>query len=1038
MRIWGREYPILLPKAKDPRLHLAFTISSLQVLGQTAFGFQLSIAQILVSLLTCAILELAIAIRRQRVILWPASALLTGNGVAFVLRVPGTEHGDWWSLHGWWIFAGTAAIALLSKHLITFRGRHFLNPSNFGLVICFVVLGSDRADPLALWWGPMSPWMVLALAIIVVGAVVILTRLHLMVLALTFWLTFAAGIAVLALTGHQMTARWHLGPITGFDFWRVLLFSPEVLIFLFFMITDPRTIPAGRGGRRVYAISVALLATLLIAPTVTEFWTKVALLASLTLVCAARPFVELLVARWQPTLPSRGRAVTAIAAGALAFGAVLVVAGIPARPEAARASAALGDMRGLPVATVLPSQGVSTQLDPQVARQITSDLARDLRAESAALRDRDRERAANAAGGARLQALWSRIAASSGAAVIVPQSTLEKVQLQLQAATDQAPPLVLATISGTERLVTYSGSPAAVAFRGNATPYTRTLELQSEGGPYLIVGSRGGTPEVIGSDGAPQLVATGLGGARLSNVAAQVGVDFRQQGFRTAATADVVAMMGGGVCWIDVNGDGWLDLYAVNSHADLDVGYWQTHGGMPRNALYLNHHGRFTPAGIASGADISMRGNGCVAADLNGDGFPDLYVTGAGEDALLWNDGHGHFSEGAQAAGITAYGWHSGVAVGDVNGDGRPDIFVAGYTDWNAEIPGSESGFPNNYQGVRDLLYLNEGNDRNGHARFREVGAQLGLDRRVEHGLGAVFTDVNGDGRLDLYVANDANPNRLYLNEPYPGGVRADPLRLGFRLDDVSAQQGLGDTGAGMGIAAADYSGDGRTDLLVTNSHKQLHGVYRSLPPSPGKRFLEDARADIAPAFDTRYAGWGDSWIDLDNDGYLDLVLANGAIPVTGLRASAEPVQAFENMTAHGHPGQFAAATDAVGLNTAPWVNGRGLAAADYDNDGRVDVAVNTIGGKLLLLHNTGSNGHWLEVALPRFAPGAVVTAVLPDGRRLVDEIHAGGSYLSSEDPRAHFGLGKATRVAELSVRYPGGRRTQLSGIPADQIVTLG
>src|SRR4029077_9776195 len=153
VRIRGTEYPVLLPTVRDPRLHLAFVIVSLQVLGQTAFGFQLSIAQILVSLLTCAMLELGITFHRQRVIMWPASALLTGNGVAFVLRVPGTPHGDWWSLHGWWIFAGTAAVALLSKHVIRFRGRHFLNPSNFGLVLCFLVLGPGRADPLALWWG---------------------------------------------------------------------------------------------------------------------------------------------------------------------------------------------------------------------------------------------------------------------------------------------------------------------------------------------------------------------------------------------------------------------------------------------------------------------------------------------------------------------------------------------------------------------------------------------------------------------------------------------------------------------------------------------------------------------------------------------------------------------------------------------------------------------------------------------------------------------------------------------------------------------
>ncbi len=149
-------------------------------------------------------------------------------------------------------------------------------------------------------------------------------------------------------------------------------------------------------------------------------------------------------------------------------------------------------------------------------------------------------------------------------------------------------------------------------------------------------------------------------------------------------------------------------------------------------------------------------------------------------------------------------------------------------------------------------------------------------------------------------------------------------------------------------------------------------------------------------------------------------------------------MQAFENLTAHGHPGEFASATAAVGLGAAPRVNGRGLAAADFDNDGRMDIAVSSVGGRLVLLHNTGARGNWLEVALPRFAPGAVVTAVLPDGRRLVQELHAGSSYLSSEDPRAHFGLGQATTVSELDVRYPGGRRTRLTGISANQVVTLG
>src|ERR687887_2363766 len=173
VRFRGTSYPVLLPKVSDPRLHLAAVIVSLQVLGQAAFDFRLSIAQILISLGTCAVLEVAITFRQKRVLMWPASALLTGNGVAFILRVPGTEHGDWWSLHGWWIFVATAGVSLLSKHVIQWRGAHVFNPSNFGLVLCFLALGRRRAEPLDFWWGPMSPWLGLAFAIIVTGGLAI-------------------------------------------------------------------------------------------------------------------------------------------------------------------------------------------------------------------------------------------------------------------------------------------------------------------------------------------------------------------------------------------------------------------------------------------------------------------------------------------------------------------------------------------------------------------------------------------------------------------------------------------------------------------------------------------------------------------------------------------------------------------------------------------------------------------------------------------------------------------------------------------------
>ena len=200
LQVRGTSYPVLLPSIRDPRLHLASVIISLQILGQVAFGFDLSIAQILVALGTAGILEFTITFARNRVIMWPASALLTGNGVAFILRVNGTEHGDWWSLHGWWVFAGTAAIALLSKYVIRLRGRHIFNPSNFGLVVCFLAIGPEIAEPLDFWWGPMDPWMVLALAIIVGGGLAILRRLRLLEIAVLFWVTFAVALAILTAT----------------------------------------------------------------------------------------------------------------------------------------------------------------------------------------------------------------------------------------------------------------------------------------------------------------------------------------------------------------------------------------------------------------------------------------------------------------------------------------------------------------------------------------------------------------------------------------------------------------------------------------------------------------------------------------------------------------------------------------------------------------------------------------------------------------------------------------------------------------------
>jgi len=1047
LSIRGTPYPVLLPTLRDSRLHLAAVIVSLQVLGQVAFDFTLSITQILVSLLTCAVLEFVIAFRRQRVIMWPASALLTGNGVAFVLRVPGTQHGDWWSTRGWWIFAGTAAVSLLSKYVIRFHGHHLFNPSNFGLVLCFLVLGKHRAEPLDFWWGPMSPWMVLALAIIVGGGLVILSHLRLLEIAVGFWLAFAAGIGVLAVSGHVMTARWHLGPITGGYFWRVLVFSPEVLVFLFFMITDPKTIPDGRVARRAYAVGVGLLATLLIAPQRTEYWSKVALLGALALVTAARPLVERLLSPSRDAarlVPGRATVAAAALVGAAGFAGLLVLAGIPAHSSAAAASAPLTTTDRLPKVTILPSKGVASQLNVRTAQQIARSVVADLRIAADALQNRDAKRAAAGSDGDWLAKLNGQIRAAAGRPITVPTYSVETMRVTLEPGEGQAPPIVVATLAGMAQLTTYGDSPPMVMTRTDPTRFQRVFELSLTGARYLIVGVRGETPPAtnVASAGpgahavaTNPAVKTDFAHVHLRDVAKQVGLDFRQGSFRFGMSADPRAMMGGGLCWLDYDNDGWMDLFVVNSYSDQNIPEWQARGGLPRSALFHNVHGTFVNVSRGSGADLPVRGDGCVAADFNGDGHTDLYVSTAEDDQLLWNNGNGTFGEGARAAGVVSFGWHSGAAVADVNGDGRPDLFVAGYTDVNAPVPGSAAGFPTNHLGVRDLLFLNEGTGKNGRSHFREVGKQVGLDTRSEHGLGAVFTDVNGDGRPDLYVANDEDPNRLYLNIPRTGGAAANPVGIGFRLVERARGEGVADSNAGMGIASADYSGDGLTDLFVSNSRGQKHAVYRRRTAQAGGAAFTDVRSDFASVFGKNFTGWGVSWVDLNRDGILDLVLANGAIPVTNLAKDAGQIQVLDNLSAQGQDGKFGDAGGLLGLRRGPLVNGRGLAAADFNNDGNVDIAINTIGGPLVLLENTNTSGHWLEVALDGFQPSTLITALLPNGRRLVREVHAGSSYLSSEDPRVHFGLGDSTKVTQLLVRYPGGRVTRLADVSANQIV---
>ncbi len=318
-------YRLQPPRLKDPRLHVAGVLVTVQVLGQVSIGFGLSIAQILVAIGTAGVLEVLLATRSDKVIAWPASALLTGNGVALLLRVPGTEHGDWFSLRGWYVFAATAALAVLSKYVLRVGERPLFNPSNLGLVVTFLVLGAGIADPQDLWWGPMSPGLALTYGVIIVGGVVITRRLGLLAISAAFWIVFGSLMAGLALVGHSMSARWSLSPVGGLEYWYAVVLSPEIMIFVFFMITDPRTAARGRTGGVIYAAMVATASAVLVAFQTTEYATKVALLSGLVLVCAARPLIERLapsgggdsLARWTRSDPRRGFGVVAVAVAAI-------------------------------------------------------------------------------------------------------------------------------------------------------------------------------------------------------------------------------------------------------------------------------------------------------------------------------------------------------------------------------------------------------------------------------------------------------------------------------------------------------------------------------------------------------------------------------------------------------------------------------------------------------------------------------------------------------------------------------------------------
>ena len=462
---------------------------TIQALGQLVLEFQLSIAQFLISMVTAASLEVAIVACRTRTIAWPASALLTGNGVALILRVPGTEHGDWWSRRGGWIFAATAALAIASKWLIRVGDRPLFNPANLALVVCFLVLGSGRVEPLDFWWGPADLDVLAAIAVIVVGGVVILWRLRQLSIAVTFWSMFAAALAIVSIAGHCMTARWHVGELCGAEFWWVLVTSPEVLIFTCFMITDPRTIPSNSRARVVYAGLIALLAALLIAPQSTEFGAKVALLSSLTIACALRPTLDR-VFEGARRLDRRRVFAVAVAGGLMSGG--LVAAGAPARGGELSHAHVDAEFPSIDDA-VVPSWSIaddrlSSQVPDDDAAQIARDLVEDLALQEQAVCERDALLARASADRAWLEHLEQQMETGATARErVAVRYEPDAIVVSVAVRVGQEAPAVLATARGTMRTIRFGESCDEPVVIGDPVPLSTTWEVLWNGERFLVV-----------------------------------------------------------------------------------------------------------------------------------------------------------------------------------------------------------------------------------------------------------------------------------------------------------------------------------------------------------------------------------------------------------------------------------------------------------------------------------------------------------------------------------------------------------------------
>ena len=557
-----------------------------------------------------------------------------------------------------------------------------------------------------------------------------------------------------------------------------------------------------------------------------------------------------------------------------------------------------------------------------------------------------------------------------------------------------------------------------------------------------IAGLLLGAPLVLTACSQPEAPATPSQRVHFVEAASPAGIDFVHE--RGASPSFYyVEYIGGGALFFDADGDGDPDLYLANGRR-LDGPLDAARG--PRNRFYENDgQGRFTDATEASGLGDPRYSVGLCAGDYDNDGDVDVYVTNFdGGNALYHNDGTGRFHDVATTAGVTGLPvFDSACAFADVDGDGWLDLYVANYVDhWfdnNKACHGVRLDdrsqmrrycFPGDYEPLPDTLYRNRGD-----GTFEDVSAAWGVDV-PGRSLGVAFGDYDNDGDTDLVVACDRSRNLLFENMD------------GLRFQELGPATGLalsknGRAKAGMGIACGDVDGDGRLDVTVTYFEDEANGLYRN---EGNHQFADVTRSSGVGRSSYEMLGWGVDFLDADLDGDVDLFVANGHIidNIHLFRKAPSPYLQRNLFYCNDGSGRFQSAGQQAGPAFEREDVSRGLATADVDGDGDLDVLVTNLGRTVELYRNETPRGgrHWLAVRTVgtlsnRDGIGARVTARLADGRELIREVRSGQSYLSQNEQRVHFGLGTTTELPELEVRWPSGSITTLRNIATDQVMEI-